>query len=394
MIVAVLVGLASLGVEAATGSADAVTLRDGHVVLGQILDSERRGPLVVLVRRGWATQNLPDRLVAWEKLEAPITRRAELQRRDRLTAWKRERRPNGAEPDRISPWIDAELARLENPETKPRSALMVVKLNRTEVRAVDHKPRKVNRLLRIGWLSAFPDVESMPEADLVQAVEGRGFSVSSETPVSIETLLPIQPEDDAHWLVRRAATEVVNDPGARLLRYQGMILPEPAAGAAPPAGAALNAALGGLKELLGEVPVDPLPGKLQELAGQGRVGAVVTRLEMAPDMASTSVESTLWVRVGQRWNPAFSQSSTVRPDDLPANAGDGIADDPQVKAVFGLVDSLGLGNIPPEMKRRSLNMGAATRQALGQARGALDQQLSASALSLDLIQGNTAPPRP
>ena len=48
-------------------------------------------------------------------------------------------------------------------------------------------------------------------------------------------------------------------------------------------------------------------------------------------------------------------------NDLPANAGDGLADDPQVKAVFGVVESLGLGEVPPELKRRSLNMGAATR---------------------------------
>jgi hypothetical protein len=370
--------------EPSTASADSLTLKDGKILLGQVLDSERRGPLLVLVRRDWASKNLPDHLASWEKLETPITKRAETLRRHRLEAWKRDRARNPVDGDRISPWIDSELTRLASPDPKPKSPLMVVKIGRTEVRAIDRKPRKANRLLRLAWLSEFPDVESMSQADLTQGLEGRGFSTISEAPVAVDALLPIPLEDDAHWLIRRASTEVVNDPGGRILRYQGMVMDEPAAGEAPPAGAALNAAIGGLKELLGGEPqADPLPGKLRDLATKGRVGAVVTRLEMAPDMASTVVETTLFVRQGDRWNPAISRSSTIRPDDLPANAGDGIADDPQIKAVFGMVEGLGLGTIPPEMKRRSLNMGAATRQALGQAKGALDQELNATALSLE-----------
>jgi hypothetical protein len=398
MAAAFLIGLALLGLTPPIGpspaATDALTLRDGKVVLGQILESDRRGPLLVLVRRDWAAKNLPDRLASWEKLEAPITQRAEAQRRSRLEAWKRDRPRNAVDGDRITPWIDGELARLANPDPKKKSPLMVVKIGRTEVKTIDRKPRKANRLLRLGWLSDFPDVETMPQSDLVQAVEGRGFSANSDAPVSVDSLLPIPLEDDVHWLIRRGATEIINDPGGRILRYQGMVMAEPAAGEAPPAGAALNAAIGGLKELLGEPQADPLPGKLHDLAGKGRVGAVVTRLDMAPDMSSTVVETTLWVRLGDRWNPAISRSSTVRPDDLPANAGQDIAEDPQVKAVFGVVESLGLGTVPPEMKRRSLNMGAATRQALGQARGALDQELNAMALSLEPAKDRPAAPKP
>ena len=339
---------------------------------------------MILVRRAWAEANLPDREAAWAKAEAPLARRAEAQRRERLHAWRRDRRPNPAEGDRITPWLDRELARLADPKAETKSPLMVVKLGRTEVKAIDRKPRRANRMLRLGWLSNLPDVETMSPEDLAQGLEGRGFDPNATTPVSVDSLLPAQPETDAQWLVRRAATEVANDPGGRLLRYQGLVLPEPAPGEAPPAGASLAAALGSLKELLGEAPVDPLPGKLRELAGQGRVGAVVTRLDLSPDLASVSVETTLWVRAGgDRWVPAIVRSANVRPDDLPANAGDGLADDPQVKAAFGVVEALGLGEVPPELKRRSLNMGAATRKALGQARGALDQELNSAALSLE-----------
>src|SRR5437764_941386 len=94
------------------------------------------------------------------------------------------------------------------------------------------------------------------------------------------------PRSDAIGWPPGDATGLANDPGGRLLRYQGMVLPEPAPGEAPPAAAGLNAAISGLKELLGEAPVDPLPGKLRELGQKGRVGAVVTRLELSPDLSS------------------------------------------------------------------------------------------------------------
>ena len=378
-----LIGLAMLGPAppADPTSADSVTLPDGKVVLGQLLDSERPGTHVMLVRRAWAKAKLPEKLAAWEKAEAPQVLKAEGRRRERLLAWKRERKPDPTGDDRIGAWIDRELAR---PAGASKSSLMVVRLGRAEVKATERKSKKDNRMLRLGWLSDLPDVEGMSGEELARALEGRGFSTQGETPVSVEPLLPIQPEGDARWLVRRAATEVLNDPGGRLLRYQGMVLPEPEAGGAPPAGASLDAALGSLKELLGDAPpVDPLAAKLRELARQGRAGVVVTRLELAPDFSSAAVETTLWARAGDRWYPGVVRSAGVRPDDLPPDSAEGLADDPQVKAAFGLVEGLGLGEVPPELKRRSLRMGAATRKALGQARGALDQDLNALGLSLE-----------
>ena len=383
-----LVWLATIGLAPppSNTAADAVTFRDGKVALGQIVDSNRQGgrPLTMLIRRDWAEKNLPDRAALWSKAEAPSLQQALTLRRQRLTAWRSDRPRNPADGDRITPWLDRELARLADPKTVEKSFLMVVVLSRTDVKEIAARPGRSKRMLRLGWLSNFPDVETMSLDDLSQALEGRGFAPNADTPVSVDSLVPPQSENNAKWQVRRAATEIANDEGGRFLRYQGLVIPEPAPGEAPPAAASLNAALAGIKELLGEAPVDPLPGKLRDLAGQGRVGAVVTSLNLAPDLASVAVETTLWVRTGgDRWAPAFVRSSTVRPDDLPANAGDGLADDPQVKAAFGVIESLGFGDIPPELKRRSLNMGAATRKALGQARGALDQELNAFALSLE-----------
>ncbi len=398
-----LVGLAMIaqGPPRVATAAESVTLRDGKVILGQLVDSaDRRGPLVMLVRREWAARNLPDRAAAWEKAEAPIVARAEAQRRDRLAAWRRDRLGQAAEGDRISAWLERELARpvdrVGAGAVTAKAPLMAVNLGRTEVRAIERRPRAAARMLRLGWLSGFTDVETMATADLAQALEGRGFAPDLETTVSVESLLPLRPETDAHWLARRAATELANDPGGRFLRYQGLLLPEPAAGEPPPAGATLEAAAATIKNLLGETPVDPLPAKLRDLAARGRVGAVVTQMDLAADLATVTVRATVWVRIGRdQWTPALARAATANPDARPADAGAnaGLADDPQVKAAFGVIEGLGFGEIPAEFKQRSLNMGAATLRALGEARAGLDKELSPLVLSLEAAREPKSEPK-
>ena len=383
--------------------ADAITLRDGKVILGQVVEpNDRRGPLPVLVRRAWAESNLPQQLAAWEKAEAPVTRRAEAQRRERLAAWRREITPAVDHKRAIIPWLDAEIARLAPaPVVRPQAAdepakspLMLVKLPRNSIKAVAAKSRANGRLLRLAWSMGFPDPEAATLDDLKRGLEDRGFAASSDAPVAVDALLPTPLESDAEWLVRRAATEVARLPGGRFLLYGGAVLPEPAAGKAPPVGAAMEALSSTLKDLLGEEKANPLPGKLRELAGQGRVGAVVTSLEMAPDMASTTVATTLWVAPGgnRDWVAAVQRSSTVRPGDLPNDAGAGLAEDPQVKAALNIVGQLGLGEVPAELKQRSLNMGFATQKALGEARAALAQALDRLALPVEAPRPASAVP--
>src|SRR5436305_5018685 len=107
-----IVGLASIAQGPPATAADSLTFRDGKVLLGQVLDSDRRGPLMVLVRRAWADAHLPDRSAAWRKAEAPVVQRSIAQCRERLAAWRRDRLASPVEGDRILGWIDGELTRL------------------------------------------------------------------------------------------------------------------------------------------------------------------------------------------------------------------------------------------------------------------------------------------
>jgi hypothetical protein len=106
----------------------------------------------------------------------------------------------------------------------------------------------------------------------------------------------------------------------------------------------------------------------------------VTRLAIGPELSAVTVESTLWVRGGDRWMPFASRTATVRPEELGREAGKNLEWDPQVQGAFRIIGLLGLGAVSPEIKDRSLRMGAATEKALGMARSAFNRDLDALAL--------------
>ncbi len=381
-------GLAKLAIllvvsPAPDSAADVVTLKDGSVVRGQVVDPNDRGKLIFIVRRAWAEAELPERARAWRAAEAPWMKRARSERRARLEAWRRDRKaaldPDAARTDTILRWLDSEVDALAKADEDDLPPLMMAAIGRAEVKSVERRPQATARLLRMGWKARFDDVESMEADDLKSALEGRNFPVEGDDPAAIDDLLPTPIESDARWLSRRAATEVVHDTGLRFIRHGNLVLPEGNAGAA-------LGDLGGLSDLVGSVlgepqAGDPLAPKLRALGEKGRVGAVLTRLEIAPDLAGVRVESVFLVRLGpERWQPAATRSASVRTDELRADAGANIAADPQVQSVFSLFEGLGLGEVSPEMKQRSVAIGAATQQALGRARSGLQEELEALTL--------------
>ncbi len=373
-------------------AADHITLRDGSVVLGLVTSttSGARGAVEFLVRRDWAEKNLADHLARWDQSTVASVRRAAEQRGKRLAAWRKERvASTGVGPDdRIVQWIDREANRMANPDDLARSTLVGVRVPRSEVRAMAERPVAVKRLLRLAWLSELPSPEAMPLDELKGALEARGFAADTagkSPPAPLDRLLPPVPETEAVWRGRRAATEVATDPGLRFLRFQDMVIPDAQSGNQPFNAMGLTTAVSELKRLLdpdqAQGRPDPLLEKLQSVAARGRIGAVVTRLAIAPDMSGVTVESTLWVRAGgERWVIFGSRTATVRPDDLQPEAGRDLAEDPQVKSAFRMVEMLGLGAVPQELKDRSLRIGAATQKALSTARATFNQDLDALAL--------------
>ncbi len=386
-------GVLLLGAERELGdppgsAADRVVLRDGSVALGVVNATTPgpRGGVEFMVRRDWAEKAIGAQAKQWDRATAGIVRHAVEQRRKRLEAWRRDRSRHVKADDRIVQWIERELKRTAG-GAPPKSYLIPVRLSRGEVRGLERRPPETERMLRLAWLCNLPDPETMPLAELRDALEGRGYALDAggrAQPVALEGLLPPAPEPEAVWLARRAASELAVDPDMKFLRFQDTILPDSGSGGLP-GGVGLSTAMSELKRLLdpdqGE-RTDPLLEKLKAIADRGRAGAVVTRLQIAPDMSDVTVESALWIRNGDRWAQFGSRTATVRPEDVDAAAGKSLEADPQIQGAFKVVESLGLGAIPAELKTRSLRIGAATEKALGMARSAFNDDLQALALPI------------
>jgi hypothetical protein len=389
---AVLVGLLLIGADgprAATveTAADRITLRDGSVVLGLVTSvvQDPRGPVEFLVRRGLAERACPEQLRAWDRSTSATARLAVGKRRHRLEAWRRERAPSVGANDRIIRWIDHELTRSAGRGGLEPSILVNARVPRNEVRRLERRPAREERLLRLAWLCVLPEPESMPLDELKDALAARGYEIENvgrTQPAALDQLLPTPPEPEPAWLARRAATELAVDSDLRFIRFEDTVIADTGAGQ-PLAGVGLSTAFSEIQRLLDLDQgrrTDPLAEKLDAVAARGRIGAVVTRLEISPDLSAVTVQSTLWIRGGGRWVPFTSRTATVRPDDLGREAGKNLEADPQVQGAFRIVELLGLGAVAPEIKDRSLRIGAATERALGMARSALHGDLDALAL--------------
>lgn len=363
-------------------AADLVQLRDGAFLLGWVDGSSSRGKTRLVARRAWLREHAESRFPAWEAREAERTKLAQSQRRERLQTWKQQRSAEANDP--IVAWIDRELARLVA-EPNREWPLMRLELEFAQVARVVRRPAERTRMLRQAWRAGaggqgLDNPEEMSLDDLRGALEARGFAQSDLDPAAVDDLLPLAEEPEAQWLLRRAATEVKVEPGLRFSRYQGLLIPEESTGGVDVSALAAPAA-NLARELLGlgagGAEADPLVARGREIAARGRVGLVTTSLLISEDLAAVKVESVLWVRqpATDRWAPLVRCPTIARPDRLPAGGAQAVEMDPTVNSVFSVVEGLGLGAVSPEMKRRAAGIGAATQQALGQARQGLKTKL-------------------
>ena len=101
----------------------------------------------MLVRRDWAESHVKTWAGKWNRTIASGARLAAGRRRERLLAWQRDRAAGRAGDDRIGPWIDQELKRLDDPAQVARTPLMPVHLSRSDVRSLVRQTPANLRLL-------------------------------------------------------------------------------------------------------------------------------------------------------------------------------------------------------------------------------------------------------
>jgi hypothetical protein len=362
-------------------ASDNIVLRDGKVLLGQVVESTARGGLIVVARREWVRTNLTDLMAKWEDAERTQTAMARDQRYRRLEGWRQDRPAVAAPGDRITPWLDGELAK-RGVNDDP-SALMYIQLDKGEATGVQKRGDQAARALRSAWLLGLKEPETSPLATLTDSIAGRGTPPDADDPVAVDRLLPPSAESDDSWLLRRAATEVMNDEGLRFVRFGNTVLPEPAPGQAIDPTLGPKLVEGTIKDVLTGGRADPLPERFQSVANRGRVGMMVTRIEIAADFGSVAAESTLCYRGPSGWDRGGWRSATVRVGEVPPLVLNLVAGDPQVKALLDFVDAIGGGLVSPQMKQMGLTIGTSAGGAAVMARSALTRALIGLAFDLE-----------
>lgn len=358
---------------------DKIVLRDGKELLGQVVDGSSGS--VVVARREWLKAHVSDRMAKWEEAERAQTGTAREQRARRLQAWRQERPSVAAPGDRITPWLDRELARGAGADTPP--ALMAIRLGKGEATSIQRRGDQAARALRAAWILGLKEPEPSPLDTLSDSIAGRGTQIEADDPVAIDGLLPPSVEPDDRWLLRRAATEVLNDEGLRYIRFGNTVLPEPVPGQIPDATLGPKLVEGTIKDVLTGGLVDPLPDRLRSVADRGRIGTMVTRIDIAADFGSVAAESTLYYRGQGGWDCAAWRSVNVRVGEVPPFVMNAVASDPQVKALLDFVDAIGGGLVSPQMKQTGLTIGTSAGGAAVMARSALTRSLIGLAFDLE-----------
>jgi hypothetical protein len=415
---------------AADTVADLIILRDGKHLLGQLVDLPNDGLVTILARRDLVRKTLPTWAGAWEAAEKNTIAAALKQRHERLAAWRRERPAGLAAGDRVTTWLDRELSRDAGMAAQP--ALMAIRLNRDDVSAIERRSDSAAQVLRAAWVLGLADPETVAPATLKKLIADRGMNLTDDASILIDRLLPPLLEREDHWLLRRAATEALNDNGLRFIGFGSNILPEPIPGQPidPSAGMALvegvirdalgaahvgslplgignlaargrsmlpipvpgnaldlapgaRVAEGAVRGALGAGAADPLQLKLGAVASRGQAGMILTRIVLAADLASASAESTLFYYNGSNWDRAVWRSQTLEVGSVPPIVSKLVGADPQVKAVMNFINSIGAGFVTPEMNERGLAVGTTVGGAVVLARTALIKALTELAFDVE-----------
>ena len=101
----------------------------------------------MLVRRRRAESHVKTWAGKWNRTIASGRAGRQPAPRERLLAWQRDSAAGRAGDDRIGPWIDQELKRLDDPAQVARTPLMPVHLSRSDVRSLVRRTPANLRLL-------------------------------------------------------------------------------------------------------------------------------------------------------------------------------------------------------------------------------------------------------
>jgi hypothetical protein len=354
---------------------DLVSLKSGTTLHGAIARYDARGSLTMAVAREWLRKASPDLFAKRTRGEVSVRRAALEQLRDRLV------KELAGVPDdsRLGAFLRSERKRAERllTETAPSDERQFVWLDLTKKEIAKIKPASAANLRIAGWswFERLANVETRDADDLAHELERRGIDPTQLLP-DLADRFPIRRQDDREWRARMALVDYALD---KPLDFQGtgdVLVRVDRSANAKDAGPLMAKLLGGqvdalFKDLLGESrsatakaePTDAwLKTAYREAESLKARGLRATRVDLNLGGRQASVYSVFAVHLNNGdWEVIWSDRETQDGTKERAATEAAIADDPQVKAALGNLQSLGVA--ADDHVRQAIRFGAATMTA-------------------------------
>lgn len=356
---------------------DVISLKSGRSLRGLIAPHQNNNDLSIVVSREWfeaanhqafnaaLKQNLANQKSSWmltcdrisERLKSP-----ELgphlkffleKERERLRTLMSE--PNPQEPQFV--WVD---------------------VRRETIAKVHPASPEGHRLVHLAWKSHLKNVETRDAASLRKELIEKGVDLESPPP-DISSELPAREQGEQEWSARMALVDYAM---TKPLDFQGMGDKVARVQAGKPVD--LGEVLPGFLQqqvlsALGDLAADPVAAKkgtgttgwMSEATRiaerEGVSGFRVTRVEISSNSSEVTVETMFVVKLpAANWRVIWSSRHSADTSKERPQTEAQIEQDPQLKSVVEVVQSLGLGN---ENLKRAIRTGAATMQAQREADG-------------------------
>ena len=190
---------------------DLIRLRDGSVLLGSLVQQNRRLPAVIAVRRGWLETAQPE---LWKR-EADRLQQRERTRLtllgNRVRLWRDERADDASLLvflDRELERVEAAAARAEAGAVELTSEFLLITIPREKVRRIYAQPHRRKQIALLAWREHLPAVEVTSIRDLSRQLELREIAAPDHL-TDPSDRLPPESDTEREWAARVAICEFV-----------------------------------------------------------------------------------------------------------------------------------------------------------------------------------------
>jgi hypothetical protein len=363
---------------------DMLMLSSGERLLGIRPGPARSGIVALVVERAWLAEHEPALLrdVAAGEIDRA---RAHLDLlRDRITAWREERRDQPELTDRLSDQLDRVDRRLRVFDEGPPepSQLLMLEFPAADVKREFVQTPENRRVLALAWQEHLEDAVEESVSSLTRQLIEKGVDVDRDSP-DLSDRVAAFAQDERQWAARVALVEYEMQGRPHFQGIGASLVRVDSESAEPDLSQLIQGLLGSdvesqLAELLGSPRPAPrnanssaeLRDALREADADGFRGVRVTRLGSLLDTRLATVEGRFMAKMPDgRWlevwrHEASADAATPRPE-----VEEQLRDDPQVAEALRILSGLGL-EADASAVGTAMRHGAAVKEALDGLNGA------------------------